>query len=157
MTPKPLAWMAVAGLLVSSAWAGEARPNAENPEIEARLIRLAEDLRCLVCQNESLAGSRAELAEDLRREIRQQMLQGKSDAEVIQYLTDRYGDFVLYRPPLKPLTYLLWGAPVLFAVLGAGVWYTVLRRRQKPDAGVHVSEEELQRAARLLESEDQRP
>lgn len=144
------------GILALPTLGGEARPNAENPEIEARLNRLAEDLRCLVCQNESLAGSRADLAEDLRREIRAQMLQGKSDQEVIQYLTDRYGDFVLYRPPVKPVTYLLWGAPVLFLVIGGTAWYIVLRRRRSLQAEQTISPDELERAARLLESEESR-
>ncbi|MFN3593086.1 MAG: cytochrome c-type biogenesis protein CcmH [Thiobacillaceae bacterium] len=150
---RVLALAILLGTLASPALAGEARPNAENPEIEARLNRLAEDLRCLVCQNESLAGSRADLAEDLRREIREQMRQGKSDQEVIQYLTDRYGDFVLYRPPLKPVTYLLWGAPVLFLLIGGTAWYVVLRRRRSLKAEQLVNPDELQRAARLLESE----
>lgn len=153
---RVLALAILLGTLAFPALAGEARPNAENPEIEARLNRLAEDLRCLVCQNESLAGSRADLAEDLRREIREQMRQGKSDQEVIQYLTDRYGDFVLYRPPVKPVTYLLWGAPVLFLLIGGTAWYVVLRRRRALQAEQTVSPDELQRAARLLESEETR-
>jgi cytochrome c-type biogenesis protein CcmH len=107
----------------------EALPNADDPAIEARLIELAEDLRCLVCQNESLAGSRAELAKDLRREIREQMKAGKDDREVVAYLTERYGDFVLYRPPFKPVTWLLWLGPVLFLGIGGGAWYMTLRRR----------------------------
>jgi cytochrome c-type biogenesis protein CcmH len=128
----------------------EAAPNAENPEIEQRLVRLGEDLRCLVCQNESLAGSKAELAEDLRREIREQMKAGKSDAEVIDYLTERYGDFVLYRPPFKPVTWLLWLGPVLFLGAGGAAWYLALRRRraaatEPPDA------QKLAAAARLLD------
>lgn len=153
---RVLAMAILFGTLAFPTLAGEARPNAENPEIEARLNRLAEDLRCLVCQNESLAGSRADLAEDLRREIREQMRQGKSDQEVIQYLTDRYGDFVLYRPPLKPVTYLLWGAPVLFLLIGGTTWYVVLRRRRNRQVEQMISAEELQRAARLLESEETR-
>ncbi len=153
---RTLALAILLGVLAIPALAGEARPNAENPEIEARLNRLAEDLRCLVCQNESLAGSRADLAEDLRREIREQMRQGKSDQEVIQYLTDRYGDFVLYRPPVKPVTYLLWGAPMLFLLIGGTAWYVVLRRRRALQAEQTVSPDELQRAARLLESEETR-
>lgn len=153
---RTLALALLLGVLAIPALAGEARPNAENPEIEARLNRLAEDLRCLVCQNESLAGSRADLAEDLRREIREQMLQGKNDQEVIQYLTDRYGDFVLYRPPVKPVTYLLWGAPVLFLLIGGTAWYVVLRRRRSLQAEQTVSPDELQRAARLLENEENR-
>ena len=130
----------------------EARPNAEDPVIEQRMVNLAEDLRCLVCQNESLAGSHAELAEDLRREIRAQMKAGKNDKEVIAYLTERYGDFVLYRPPFKPVTYLLWLGPVLFLAVGGGAWYMTLRRRRA--AGIIPPDEKrLAAAAKLLEED----
>ncbi len=132
------------------AHAGEAQPNAEDPIIEQRLIKLAEDLRCLVCQNESLAGSHAELAEDLRREIREQMKAGKNDQEVIAYLTERYGDFVLYRPPFKPVTYLLWLGPLLFLALGAGIWYLTLKKRRAVKT-LTVDEKQLAAAAQLLE------
>jgi cytochrome c-type biogenesis protein CcmH len=128
----------------------EALPNADDPVIEQRLVNLAEDLRCLVCQNESLAGSHAELAEDLRREIRGQMKSGKSDKEVIEYLTTRYGDFVLYRPPFKPVTYLLWLGPVLFLGIGGGAWVMTLRRRRAAQS-IPVDEKKLAAAAQLLE------
>lgn len=128
----------------------EALPNAEDPVIEQRLVNLAEDLRCLVCQNESLAGSHAELAEDLRREIRGQMKAGKNDKEVIEYLTTRYGDFVLYRPPFKPVTYLLWLGPLLFLAIGAGAWYATLRRRRAAQS-IPVDEKKLAAAAQLLD------
>jgi len=128
----------------------EALPNADDPAIEARLIGLAADLRCLVCQNESLAGSHAELAEDLRREIREQMKAGKSDKEVVAYLTERYGDFVLYRPPFKPVTYLLWLGPLLFLGIGGGAWYLTLGRRRAA-AAVPPDERKLAAAAQLLE------
>ena len=127
-----------------------ALPNADDPVIEQRLVNLAEDLRCLVCQNESLAGSHAELAEDLRREIRAQMKAGKDDKEVIAYLTERYGDFVLYRPPFKPATYLLWLGPVLFLGIGGGAWVMTLRRRRAVQA-VPLDEKKLAAAAQLLE------
>lgn len=127
-----------------------ALPNAEDPVIEQRLVNLAEDLRCLVCQNESLAGSHAELAEDLRREIRTQMKAGKDDREVIAYLTERYGDFVLYRPPFKPVTYLLWLGPLLFLGIGGGAWVMTLRRRRTVQAAP-VDEKKLAAAAQLLE------
>lgn len=128
----------------------KALPLAEDPAIEARMVMLAEDLRCLVCQNESLAGSNAKLAEGLRQEIRNQMKAGKSDAQVIDYLTTRYGDVVLYRPPFKPATYLLWMGPVLFLGIGAGAWYVTLRRRQAtPD--IQVDEQKLAAASQLLE------
>lgn len=125
-----------------------AQPSADDPVIEARLVNLAEDLRCLVCQNESLAGSHAALAEDLRREIREQMKAGKDDQEVVAYLTARYGDFVLYRPPFKPETWLLWLGPLLFLGIGVAVWYSVLRRRGQ-DTPV-VDETQRAAAARLL-------
>jgi cytochrome c-type biogenesis protein CcmH len=131
----------------------EARPIADDPVIEQRMVNLADDLRCLVCQNESLAGSHAELAEDLRREIRSQMKAGKNDKEVIEYLTTRYGDFVLYRPPFKPVTYLLWLGPLLFLGIGGGAWYMTLRRRRAVQAAP-VDEKKLAAAAQLLE-EDQ--
>jgi len=137
------------------ALANEAAPkaalsNAEDPVIEQRLVNLAEDLRCLVCQNESLAGSHAELAEDLRREIRTQMKAGKDDREVIAYLTERYGDFVLYRPPFKPVTYLLWLGPLLFLGIGGGAWVMTLRRRRAMQVAP-VDEKKLAAAAQLLE------
>jgi cytochrome c-type biogenesis protein CcmH len=84
---------------------------AADPAIEARLIVISEELRCLVCQNESLAGSRAELANDLREEVRKLIQEGKTDTEIKEYLVARYGDFVLYRPPVKPTTWLLWFGP----------------------------------------------
>jgi cytochrome c-type biogenesis protein CcmH len=131
-------------------WAGEAAPVGEDPVIEQRMIKLSEELRCLVCQNESLAGSHAELAEDLRQEIRVQMKAGKDDKEVIEYLTTRYGDFVLYRPPFKPLTLLLWLGPFLFLALGGGIWYVTLRKRRDLKE-TPVDEKQLAAAAHLLE------
>jgi cytochrome c-type biogenesis protein CcmH len=118
-------------LLAPGAIAMEARPNADDPALEQRLLALTADLRCVVCQNESLAESRAPLARDLRQEVRELMRQGRSDAEVVAYLTDRYGDFVLYRPPLKPATYLLWFGPALFLGIGAAVWLLAIRGRQR--------------------------
>lgn len=131
-------------------WAGEAISVGEDPVIEQRMVKLAEELRCLVCQNESLAGSHAELAEDLRKEIRVQMKAGKNDKEVIEYLTTRYGDFVLYRPPFKPLTYLLWLGPVLFLGIGGGIWYATLKKRRALKE-TPVDEKQLAAAAQLLD------
>jgi cytochrome c-type biogenesis protein CcmH len=96
---------------------------------EARLKNLEEELRCLVCQNQTLADSTAPLAEDLRREVRELAQQGKTDAEIKQYLVARYGDFVLYKPPVKSTTLLLWFGPFAFLLGGGVVWYAVLRRR----------------------------
>jgi cytochrome c-type biogenesis protein CcmH len=91
--------------------AKEAQPTGDDPAVEARLTKLGQELRCLVCQNETLADSRADLAEDLRREIREQIKAGKSDKEIIEFLTARYGQFILYRPRVTPTTYLLWFGP----------------------------------------------
>ncbi|MDP2431072.1 MAG: cytochrome c-type biogenesis protein CcmH [Pseudomonadota bacterium] len=136
--------------LAGPVWAGEAVSIGEDPVIEQRLVKLGEELRCLVCQNESLAGSHAELAEDLRREIRAQMKAGKNDQEVIEYLTTRYGDFVLYRPPFKPVTYLLWLGPLLFLGIGGGVWYVTLKKRRALE-NTPVDEQQLAAAAQLLD------
>ena len=136
--------------LANEAAPKQALPNADDPVIEQRMVKLAEDLRCLVCQNESLAGSHAELAEDLRREIRAQMKAGKDDKQVIAYLTERYGDFVLYRPPFKPETWLLWLGPVLFLAIGGGAWVMTLRRRRAAPAAP-VDEKRRAAAAQLLE------
>ena len=116
-------------VLSLGAHAGEARPLAQNPAVEARLVAISEELRCLVCQNESLAASRADLAEDLRREIRAMIAAGRTDAEIRDFLVARYGDFVLYRPPVKTSTWLLWFGP--FLLLGGGViaLFAYLRRR----------------------------
>jgi cytochrome c-type biogenesis protein CcmH len=142
----------LAALLAVSlaAAADEAKPLADDPAIEQRMVNLASDLRCLVCQNESLAGSHAELAEDLRKEIRSQMKAGKSDKEVIEYLTTRYGDFVLYRPPFKPVTYLLWLGPLLFLGIGFWVGYSTLKKRRALQ-DQPVDEKRLAAAAKLLD------
>lgn len=133
-----------------AAVAETAKPMAEDPVLEQRMIRLSEDLRCLVCQNESLSGSHAELAEDLRREIRDQMRAGNSDEQVIEYLTQRYGDFVLYKPPVKPLTWLLWFGPFALLLGAAGGFYAYLKRRGGRLADEPLSEEEKARVAALL-------
>lgn len=111
--------------------AAEAQPLAQDPVVEKRLNAISENLRCLVCQNESLAGSRADLAEDLRREVRTLILAGKSDQEVIEFLVARYGDYVLYDPPFKATTLLLWVGP--FVVLAGGLLGLIifLRRRSR--------------------------
>jgi cytochrome c-type biogenesis protein CcmH len=116
-------------LYANIALAGEAQPMAQNPQVEARLVVIAEELRCLVCQNESLASSHAELAEDLRREVRKLIQQGMTDPQIKTYLVERYGDFVLYRPPVKPLTWPLWFGP--FALLLVAVWGLLRYLRQR--------------------------
>ena len=140
--------------LLAPAFANEAAPLADDPVVEQRLISIAEELRCLVCQNESLAGSRAELANDLRREVRSLITAGKSDAEIKEFLVSRYGDFVLYKPPVKPSTWLLWFGPLLL-LLGA-VWLLIRTIRQtQNNANTEVLDETKRaRAQALLQETD---
>ena len=132
------------------AHAGEAKDMAEDPVLEKRMVVLAEKLRCLVCQNESLASSHAELAQDLRREVREQMKLNKTDQEIIDYLVSRYGDFVLYDPPMKPYTLLLWFGPFALLLAGAGVLLYQLRKRRQSVPETTLTAEQQQRAADLL-------
>jgi cytochrome c-type biogenesis protein CcmH len=131
-------------------WTKEAVPVAENPEIERRMIALSEELRCLVCQNESLAGSRSDFAKDLRREIREQLIANKSNKEITDFLVARYGDFVLYRPPLRTNTMLLWFGPFIFLLIGACALIIYLRQRRKQLEEVPLSEKQLEQAEEIL-------
>ena len=151
-------WLLVIILLIPSlAAAEEARPLADNPQVEARLKHLAVELRCLVCQNQTLADSNAPLAEDLRREVREMITKGMSDREIIDFLVQRYGDFVLYRPPWKATTTLLWLGPFLLLIAGATALVLALRRRQKKLVDVTLSEAEHNRVAQLLSEGANRP
>lgn len=123
---------------------------ADNGAAEKRMLDIAGELRCLVCQNESIAASRADLAVDLRQQIREQIQVGKSDAEIRAYMVDRYGDFVLYRTPLKATTLLLWFGPMLLLSFGLLVLATTLRRRKSSVADALLSDDERKRAQALL-------
>jgi cytochrome c-type biogenesis protein CcmH len=111
--------------------AKDAPPVAADPALEARMQKIAVELRCLVCQNQTIADSPAGLSDDLRREIREQLQRGASDEQVVQYMTDRYGDFIRYRPPVKGSTVALWVGPLVLLVLGVAVLVIVLRRRAR--------------------------
>ena len=111
------------------AWAAEAPEAAADPALEARMVHITSELRCLVCQNQTIADSHADLASDLRRQVREMLQQGRSDRDIIDYMTARYGDFVLYRPPLKATTWLLWFGPGLLLVVGVAAFVLILRRR----------------------------
>jgi cytochrome c-type biogenesis protein CcmH len=138
-------------LATAAAPAKDAAPLADDPAVEARLVHIAEELRCLVCQNESLAGSRADLALDLKREIRTLIKQGKSDQEIRDFLVSRYGDFVLYRPPVKPTTWLLWGGPFVLMLGGLIALISFLRGRKPADAA--LTPEEQRRADALIKGD----
>lgn len=119
--------------LSGAAHAGEAAPASADPALEKRVQRVAGELRCLVCQNETIAASNAELAVDLRNQVREMLRGGSSEREVFDYMTARYGDFVLYRPPLKSTTALLWFGP--FLLLGGGLlwlWWLLRKRSRMP-------------------------
>jgi cytochrome c-type biogenesis protein CcmH len=134
----------------SPGFAREAAPTAADVAVEKRMVAISEELRCLVCQNESLAGSQADLAKDLRREIREQIAQGKSDKEILDFMTGRYGDFVRYRPPLKGTTFLLWFGPFLLLVAGIAALAIILRRRSRRVTAATLSAEEQKQAEALL-------
>jgi cytochrome c-type biogenesis protein CcmH len=134
-----------AGLAVAK----EAQPN-EDPKIEQRMKTLTEQLRCLVCQNETLADSRADLAEDLRKQIREQIKAGKSDQEILAFLTERYGDFVLYKPPVKKTTYLLWFGPFVLLIAGTGVLYRYIKNRRELIKETPLTAAERKQAEEIL-------
>jgi cytochrome c-type biogenesis protein CcmH len=120
----------------------------KDPRLEERVSALSNELRCLVCQNQTLADSNAPLAVDLRNTIREQLAKGASEREVVDFMTARYGDFVLYRPPLKATTLLLWLGPFVLLVGGALVFIRRVRKRPEEPA---LAEEERAKAARLLD------
>jgi cytochrome c-type biogenesis protein CcmH/NrfF len=137
-------WLA---LQLGTAWAADAPTTAADPALEARVNRLSAELRCLVCQNQSLADSHADLAIDLKNQVREQLQAGRSEQDVIRYMTERYGDFVLYRPPVKATTVLLWTGPVLLLLVGAVVLFRQLGQSSRrttpaldPDAARQAAE-----------------
>ncbi len=135
---------------VAATAANEAVPTLNDPVAARREVELAKQLRCLVCQNETIADSRAGLAVDLRNKLREQMAAGKSDAEIIAFMTERYGDFVLYKPPLKATTVLLWAGPFLLLALGLGIGWRVVRVRARTAPPSPLSDTDRERAERLL-------
>ena len=137
--------------------AKEAVPLAQDETTEKRLVDISAELRCLVCQNESLSASHAELANDLRREIRTLIKDGKSDSEIMDFMVSRYGDFVRYRPPLKASTWLLWFGPALLFVGGIAALFIYLRRRNTAIDDSPLSAAEQQQADRLLDRKDLQP
>jgi len=153
-----LAFFAAALMVASAApWAKDAVPVAADPVLEQRAMRLAEELRCLVCQNQTIADSNADLAVDLRQQIREQLKAGKTNNQILDFMVQRYGDFVLYRPPFKATTALLWLGPfiLLLATAAAFAGYIVRRKRRLEET--ELSDEERARAEALLASDRERP
>ncbi len=142
---------ALLALACAAAPAQQAQPLAEDPALEARVLHIAEELRCLVCQNETIAASNADLAVDLRRQIRTQLQQGRSEAQIREFMVQRYGDFVLYRPPVKSSTWVLWAGPFVLLLVAAGALVaTIRRRRREAAAPAPLSAAEQERLRRLL-------
>jgi cytochrome c-type biogenesis protein CcmH len=137
------------GTTVQAQPAPQAQPRADDPVLEARLVDIADGLRCLVCQNETVAASNADLAVDLRSQIRQQLRDGRSDAEIRAYMVERYGDFVLYRPPLKATTVLLWVGPFLLLLMAA--WLMRRHLRDRAAAPPPLTESQRKKARALLQ------
>jgi cytochrome c-type biogenesis protein CcmH len=121
----------IAALFTLGAGAVDLNGQLEDPALQSRFESIAKELRCLVCQNESIADSNAELAVDLRRQVREMLVAGKSDDAIFKYMTDRYGDFVRFAPPLGPKTFLIWGAPFIVLILGVGIIFRVMRQRSR--------------------------
>ena len=153
-------WISILLLVLASfsfsLQAKEASPLAQDEAVEKRMVDISSELRCLVCQNESLSGSHAELANDLRREIRTLISDGKSDNEIMDFMVSRYGDFVRYRPPLKGTTLLLWFGPVLLFIGGLATLILYLRRRNLAIRDTPLSAKEQQQAERLLNVKESR-
>ena len=148
-----LAWLALASHIVVMQLTARTGSDGVEIELDQRVRAFSEQVRCLVCQNETLAESRAELAVDLRREIREQMKAGRSDAQITAFLTERYGDFVLYRPPVKASTYPLWFGP--FVLLAGGLWsLSRLARRPTRLEARPLSAGDRKRARQLLRAEE---
>ncbi len=129
--------------------AGDVPFEFDDQKLEQRYKDLIEEIRCLVCQNQSLADSNADLAQDLRQEVQRMILDGQSNAEIIDFLTSRYGDFVLYRPPLKTTTYLLWFGPFLLLLLAILITINIARKRDNTEA-IPLSNEEKRQLDELL-------
>ena len=153
---KPILLIALCVLSFGSSFAKDAAPLADDPVIEQRLISISEEMRCLVCQNESLAGSRSDLANDLRREIRTLIKEGKSDDQIRNFMVERYGDFVLYRPPVKPITWLLWIGPFIILLIGIAGLLTYLRRRNNAVSTITLSDDDNKRIDALLNNKNEK-
>ena len=153
---KQILAIALCMLSFGFSFAKDAAPLADDPVTEQRLISISEEMRCLVCQNESLAGSRSDLANDLRREIRTLIQEGKSDEQIRSFMVERYGDFVLYRPPVKPTTWLLWIGPFVILLIGILGLLTYLRRRNSAVTTIALSDDDNKKIDALLNNKNER-
>jgi cytochrome c-type biogenesis protein CcmH len=148
MNDLVLSWLLLASAVLARA--GEAPGTAPDPVLEQRVMAIAQELRCLVCQNQTIADSDADLAVDLRQQVREKLAQGMSDRDVSEFMVARYGDFVLYRPPVKHTTWLLWFGPFVLLAAGLMVLGLKLKRRAQSEPTAALSDTERRRAAALL-------
>lgn len=140
--------------LFSDVGAKEATPMADDPELEKKVNEVSAELRCLVCQNQTISDSHAALAVDLKNQVREMLADGKTKAEVVSYMTERYGDFVLYRPPMKPTTLLLWFGPFLLLTGGGIILFISLKNRRKQAlAEQELSDDEREKVDSLMQAE----
>jgi cytochrome c-type biogenesis protein CcmH len=150
IAPRTLLFAAALLLAPVPTLAADAVPTEKDPVSAERAVKLGEKLRCLVCQNQTIGESNAELAVDLRRQVREQIAAGQSDDQIVDYMVKRYGDFVLYQPPVKATTLLLWGGPALLLLLGALAMFRIVQSRRRAAEEPPLTAEEHERAARLL-------
>jgi len=147
---KRLALLILLSLCLVSGVVAKDAQSTEDPRIEQRFKNLTQQLRCPVCQNETLADSNAELAKQMRDQIREQMKAGKTDDEIKAYLTQRYGDFPLYKPPVRPMTYFLWFGPFLLLIMGTAALFLFIRRRREMIVEKPLTADERKRAQEIL-------
>jgi len=147
-------WLMIFLLVISTQVFAVDTHQLADPEQQKSYENIISELRCLVCQNQTIADSNAELADDLRRQVFEMLQQGKSKDEIIQFMTDRYGDFVLYNPPFKPKTGLLWIGPIAFLVIGLVTVFLIIRRK-KQTGNTIIDKEKQEKMRHLLENEDQ--
>jgi len=144
----------VVGFNAANVWAKEAQPMAADPEMEKLVNEISEELRCLVCQNQTIADSHAALAVDLKNQVRDMVATGKTQQEIVDYMVQRYGDFVRYRPPVKPTTYLLWIGPFILLIVGVMLLISNLRKRRQVIADAPLSTDESDRLQSLLGADE---
>lgn len=146
--------LVIAGLQLNSAHARVEFREFDKPEVEARYNKLVDELRCLVCQNQNLKGSNSDLAKDMRNKVFEMISAGKTNKEIVDYMVARYGDFVLYKPPFKPMTLMLWLGPLLFFIIALISVIRIVKQRNKADSIDDLSDEEHKRAQALLNKGD---
>ena len=154
---KPFLAAALLGLALAASAQAPAPEASADPAVEKRMRELGEELRCLVCQNQTIADSSAPLAVDLRNQLRTQIAQGRSDSQIRDYMVERYGDFVLYRPPMRARTALLWAGPFLLIAIGAGIFFFMIRRRPAAAPGAPLSDERRGELQALLDGAAPQP